>query len=181
MALLAKQKRRIEDASPEVDLDAAWAEGQRAAQDRAEAVARAAENRAKFRKMKQDTPDIVYINGKRMRKKKKPPKEEPAPTKKEPAPPIKEPTPSKGEPALEDSDIFGEVGAWDGLSDTEPHPTITKSTSHDWFGTRAPSPEPPKQEQEEHRLQGLSTSALPSKWSRWLLERESQRAATSQP
>ena len=39
MALLAQQKRRIEDASPDVDLDAARAEGQRAAQARAEAVA----------------------------------------------------------------------------------------------------------------------------------------------
>lgn len=173
MALLAQQKRRIEDASPEVDLDAARAEGQRAAQAKAEAVARAAAHRAKFRKLKQRAPDIVYIDGKRMRKKKQLPKPEPAPPAKEPSPPGQAPAPA----AIDDPDIFGEVGAWDGLSDTEPHPTITKSTSHDWFGTRAPSPEPPQPEQETHRLPGLSTSALPSEWSRWLLERETRRAA----
>lgn len=130
MALLAQQKRRIEDASPDVDLDAARAEGQRAAQARAEAVARAAEHRAKFRKLKQEAPDIVYINGKRMRKKKAPPQE--------PSPPAKEtPLPSQAAaPALhEDPDIFGEVGVWDGLSETEAPPSVTTSTSHDWFDT----------------------------------------------
>ena len=140
MALLAQQKRRIEDASADVDLDAARAEGQRAAQAKAEAVARAAEHRAKFRKLKQETPDIVYIHGKRMRKKKKaPPPEQPPPTKEMPLPS------QAPAPALhEDPDIFGEVGVWDGLSETEPSSTVTPSTSHDWFGTpRRPSPAPP--------------------------------------
>ena len=127
MALLAQQKRRIEDASPDVDLDAARAEGQRAAQARAEAVARAAEHRAKFRKLKQEAPDIVYINGKRMRKKKKAPPQEPSPPAKE------MPHPSQAAaPALhEDPDIFGEVGVWHGLSETEAPPSVTTSTSHD--------------------------------------------------
>ena len=140
MALLAQQKRRIEDASPDVDLDAARAEGQRAAQARAEAVARAAEHRAKFRKLKQEAPDIVYIHGKRMRKKKKaPPPEQPPPTKEMPLP-SRAPAPA----LHEDPDIFGEVGVWDGLSETEPSSTVTTSTSHDWFGTpRRPSPAPP--------------------------------------
>ena len=111
MALLAQQKRRIEDASPDVDLDAARAEGQRAAQAKAEAVARAAEHRAKFRKLKQEAPDIVYIHGKRMRKKKK------APPPELPPPAQEMPLPSQAPaPALhEDPDIFGEVGVWDGL------------------------------------------------------------------
>ena len=129
MALLAQQKRRIEDASADVDLDAARAEGQRAA-----------EHRAKFRKLKQETPDIVYIHGKRMRKKKKaPPPEQPPPTQEMPLPS------QAPAPALhEDPDIFGEVGVWDGLSETEPSSTVTTSTSHDWFGTpRRPSPAPP--------------------------------------
>ncbi|WFD40774.1 uncharacterized protein MJAP1_003763 [Malassezia japonica] len=86
-------------------------------------------------------------------------------------------------PQVEDEDdIFAEAGEWAGLSDEEaPEPSAAPSGSQrDWFATKtqdepAPPSEPEDEEREDSppaRLEGLSTSALPSDVSRWLLERE---------
>lgn len=86
-------------------------------------------------------------------------------------------------PQVEDEDdIFAEAGEWAGLSDEEaPEPAAPPSgNQRDWFATQtqdepAPPSEPEDEEREDSppaRLEGLSTSALPSDVSRWLLERE---------
>ena len=265
-ALLAKQKERMAQSSEpqEVDLDAAFMEGQQTAQANADAEAQAAEYRAKFRKVAAhpEAPDIIYVNGKRMRKKKKKsldpqPVSEPRHTNAVPddVPPVDEkqrgekrasrdervtapsssgidasqangPTRASqpavytghmdksrsGESDDDAADIFDDAGVWNGLSSDDEHtpaPTSTTDkastslhgTSTDWFrqgtSTRSDLPAQPSSSDPEtdtvpapdqngpsvpastagpQRLQGLSSSALPSEWSRWLLDREEKKA-----
>lgn len=219
MALLAKQRARAQESSDaDVDLDAALAEGQRAAQSKAEAVANAAARRDKFRKVA-SSPDVIYVNGKRMRRKVPPPSSAAEPATAEAhsgaarSPRRRHadvPDPGHGD-GDDDDDIFNEVPVWDGLSDDEaaPAPQAPPPTTHgprNWFAegdlqhnsqSEAPSSSKPRRTDPgagpdsgpdsghdtdsdagdaPPRLQGLSSSALPSEWSRWLLEREEKKA-----
>lgn len=266
-ALLAKQKKRMAQSNEpqEVDLDAAFLEGQQTAKANADAEAQAAEYRAKFRKVAAhpETPDIIYVNGKRMRKKKRKsldpqPVSEPRHTNavQDDVPSANEKQryekrasrdervaapssfgidasqanePSRasqsavytghmdksrsGESEDDAVDIFDDAGVWNGLSSDDEHtpaPTSTTGkastslhgTSTDWFrqvstSTRSELPAQPLSSDPEtdsepapdqngpsvpastagpQRLQGLSSSALPSEWSRWLLDREEKKA-----
>lgn len=224
--LLAKEKARIaaaaqvpspaDEETGDEELEAAWADGQQ----------KAPTAPSKFRSVT-EAPEIIYVNGKRMRKKKKKTAATIAPAShgnvtdkttnivRVPPPALPE---GCADPTFEkqathapsfavqvddnddDADIFGEAGVWDGLSDdenekvsTEQAPTTSsESTQRNWFATETtPSPPPTKavaaevqaeaetdeSESPPARLEGLSSSALPSDWSRWLLEREEARDA----
>jgi len=203
LELLAQERARIaheatkeptpppeDPAQGDVALDAALEEGRRAQERAREITERIAAARAKFRRVGEE-PDVIYVDGKKMRRKRKAPAPATAPPKSmQTAPP----------PAFAvqvddaDDDIFGEADVWSGLSDDDaPRPEAGPAPSdavspakhpreHRWVPDvhdepapreasppdasppEAPSPEP-------ERLHGLSSSALPSEWSRWMLER----------
>ena len=99
----------------------------------------------------------------------------------------------------DDADIFGEAPEWAGVQLSDDEDTRNEDCAEqelppgqeprrDWFSAKepsppaaAPEPEPepeqaPEPEPKAYRLEGLSSSAMPSDVSRWLLEREEGRA-----
>lgn len=87
-------------------------------------------------------------------------------------------------PQVDDADdIFADAGEWEGLSDEEAAPSAAavQPRHGDWFASgreeptdeaAASPPHSPPSDAPPARLEGLSSSALPSEMSRWLLERE---------
>ncbi|WFD33812.1 hypothetical protein MCUN1_000632 [Malassezia cuniculi] len=167
-----------------------------------------------------DSPDVIYVNGKRLRKKKA--KIEQQPVRETKMAPMEQHAPTNtpqtdagqtrgpaarttAKPSFavtvnaDDDDIFGDAPEWTGVqlsdtesgsdnaSDTEPVAQTT-AESRNWFGTNEEAAQPPPQDETQppqpdsppdsppHRLEGLSSSAMPSEVSRWLLEREEKRA-----
>ncbi|PKI83914.1 hypothetical protein MVES1_002407 [Malassezia vespertilionis] len=235
-SLLERQKARIAEVhAPDVDLDAALAEGVRTklAEEPMEANALPSKFQPVAQHAEPDAaPDVIYVNGKRMRKKKKcaaqengmrtaaataapTPSPAPDPTPvmdrskisppsapdstpvvdhskiSPPSAPDSTPTSVPPQRLPADDDIFDDADEWKGISDDETPEDEMHPTAHtikpDWFAThpteKSPSPAPPlspprspSPSPEPSRLEGLSTSALPSELSHWLLEREQKRA-----
>lgn len=220
--LLAQERARIareaetktdppQDTESEAALHAALEEGRRSQEKTRDITARIAAARAKFRRMGEE-PDIIYVNGKRMRRKRKASQPEPteSPEHLEPPAPIPTLPSSRAGPAPPpsfavhvdnaDDDIFGEADVWAGLPDDASPPesnsdavSQTPTAKTPAVQTPAPSancwvpetqpdpapreatPEPPEEASHgPERLEGLSTSALPSEWSRWMLERAAE-------
>lgn len=100
----------------------------------------------------------------------------------------------------DDDDIFADAGEWEGLSEEEaPAPKAAPAKHGDWFApssaappdaapaaapeARTPPPHSPRSATPDTpptRLEGLSSSALPSEMSRWLLSREDEAPARRQ-
>ncbi|WFD28112.1 hypothetical protein MNAN1_003118 [Malassezia nana] len=206
--LLAQERARIareaeakadppQDTESEAALQAAFEEGRRSQEKTRDITARIAAARAKFRRMGEE-PDIIYVDGKRMRRKRKASQPEPpAPT---PALPSSRAGPAQP-PAFAvhvdnaDDDIFGEADVWAGLPDEASPPEMNSDAVSQTPAAQAPAPsaagwvpetqpdpapreatpEPPEETSHgPERLEGLSTSALPSEWSRWMLERAAE-------
>ena len=219
MRLVEHERARIRAAAQpqttDADLEAALTDAQRAPPPPPEAP----EPRFQRAQMQHMTPDVIYVNGKRLRKKRRPesapssaPSSTPSSTRPDPPKPTA-PLPSFV-PHVEDADedIFGDAPEWtgvereegegpsegspDGPSDRQPDeqsgkqserppdeqpderpeeqpdgPDAPPDTPPNEPFSRSPSPPPPT------RLEGLSSSALPSDVSRWLLAREEELSA----
>lgn len=163
-----------------------------------------------------EAPDVIYVNGKRLRKKKKPQSVPSVPDATPAQPPSHEnkhalhantnrtiDTTARPSFAVQvdddDADIFGEAPEWAGVQLSDDEDTRNEDCAEqelppgqeprrDWFSAKepsppaaAPEPEPepeqaPEPEPKAYCLEGLSSSAMPSDVSRWLLEREEGRA-----
>ena len=190
-------------------LDAALEEGRRAQERAREIAERIAAARAKFRRVGEE-PDVIYVHGKKMRRKRK--AEAPAPAIAAQRSPPKSAQPPAFAVQVDDADddIFGEADVWGGLSDDDagraPEPTDPREAespterprkhrwvpeaheeaAHEEASPREASPHeasPPNETaRAPERLEGLSSSALPSEWSRWMLERaDAPRTERAEP
>ncbi|WFD20250.1 hypothetical protein MCAP1_002494 [Malassezia caprae] len=214
LELLAQERARIaqeaakqpapppeDPAQGDDELDAALEEGRRAQERAREITERIAAARAKFRRVGEE-PDVIYVDGKKMRRK----RQAPAPAAASKSPRTVPPPAFAVRVDDADDDIFGEADVWDGLSDDDaPRPKAQPAPgdatpaerprewvpdAHQTAPPEAPLPEAPLPEappdeppsDEPERLEGLSTSALPSEWSRWMLERpDAPRTERTEP
>ncbi|WFD24215.1 hypothetical protein MEQU1_002912 [Malassezia equina] len=191
---------REEATETEESLDAALEEGRRAQERAREITERIAAARAKFRRVGEE-PEVIYVNGKKMRRKRKAEtpaaiaSTQPDPPTKS----TRTAPPPAFAVQVNDAeeDIFGEADVWGGLSDedtgdptqdaaaTAPTSSTQRPKAHGWVSDTQEEPVsneaiPPAPHDDNvesapapasERLEGLSSSALPSEWSRWMLER----------